>query len=238
MMTVRIGAALLGVAALLGGCSGGDGASFENAALDSGDQKASYGIGLQFGGQLADTRDRLDRAAFMRGIEDALQGNEEALSRDEIQTALQTFSEEIQAAAAAEQARVGEANVAEGAAYLAENGARDGVTTTESGLQYEVLRAGDGPSPTIEQTARLHYRGTLIDGTEFDSSYEREPAEFPVGGLIAGFTEALTLMPVGSHFRIVIPSDIGYGPGGGSPGSSIGPNATLIFEIELLEIVG
>jgi len=238
VMTARIGAALLGVSVLLGGCTSGDGASYENAALDTGDQMASYGIGFQYGGQLSDARDRLDRMAFMRGFEDALQGNEQPLSRDEIQTALQTFSEEIAAVAQAEETRVAEANAAEGVTYLAENGARDGVITTESGLQYEVLRTGDGPSPTREQTARLHYRGTLIDGSEFDSSYARaEPAEFDVGRLIAGFTEALTLMQVGSHFRVVIPSDIGYGVRGGGGGSSIGPNATLIFEIELLEII-
>ncbi|RJQ54789.1 MAG: FKBP-type peptidyl-prolyl cis-trans isomerase, partial [Desulfobacteraceae bacterium] len=108
--------------------------------------------------------------------------------------------------------------------------------TTESGLQYEVLKAGDGPRPTNGQQVRLHYKGTLIDGKEFDSSYGRgEPAVFQVGGLITGFNQALELMPVGSHWRVVIPGDLAYGPGGA--GGDIGPNATLIFEIELLEIV-
>ena len=108
--------------------------------------------------------------------------------------------------------------------------------TTESGLQYEVLSQGDGPMPGSEDQVQLHYRGTLIDGTEFDSSYERgEPAQFGVGGVIPGFSEALQLMSVGSHFRVVIPSEIGYGPQG--TGGPIGPNATLIFEIELLEII-
>ena len=234
-MKVRLATALLGASVAFAGCANGDMASYETAALDSGDQQASYGIGLNIGSQLADARDRLDRAAFMRGIEDALQGADPALPNDAIQAALQKFGEEIQAAAMEEQARVGEENAAAGVAYLEENGARDGVTTTDSGLQYEVLRAGEGPSPTIEQTARLHYKGTLIDGTEFDSSYGGDPAQFPVGGLIPGFTEALTMMQVGSHFRIVIPSDIGYGPRGSGP--AIGPNSTLIFEIELLEIV-
>ena len=236
MMTARFGAALLGVSMVLAGCANGDTASFETAALDTNDQKASYGIGLNMGGQIADARDRLDRAAFMRGIEDAMQGGEPDVPRQELQTVLQAFAGEIEAAAAGERTRVGEENAAAGVAYLTENSARDGVTATESGLQYEVLRSGEGQMPTREQRARLHYRGTLIDGTEFDASYGGDPAEFPVGGLIDGFTEALTLMQVGSHFRIVIPPDIGYGPQGS--GGTIGPNATLIFEIELLEILG
>jgi FKBP-type peptidyl-prolyl cis-trans isomerase len=241
-MNTRSGARLLTLCLLAAtACADGEatstgGTAFENAALDTDDQKASYGIGLNVGRQIADARDRLDRLAFMRGIEDAMQGNDPDLSTEELQTVLQAFSAEIQAAAEEERTQLGEENAAAGAAYLEENAAREGVTTTESGLQYEVLRAGDGPSPTVDQRARLHYRGTLIDGTEFDSSYSRgEPAEFSVGGLIDGFTEALTLMQVGSHWRIVIPSDIGYGPNGSGP--VIGPNATLIFEIELLEIL-
>ena len=235
-MTARLGAVLVGVSMVFAGCANGDAASFETAPLDTNDQKASYGIGLNVGGQLADARDRLDLAAFMRGIKDAMQGSEPDLPRQELQTVLQVFAAEIEAAADGERTRVAEENAAAGVAYLTENSARDGVTTTESGLQYEILRSGEGPMPTVEQRARLHYRGTLIDGTEFDASYGGDPAEFAVAGLIAGFTEALTLMQVGSHFRIVIPSDIAYGPQGS--GGTIGPNATLIFEIELLEILG
>ena len=235
-MITRYGAALLGVAVLSAACRGADaGADFGSAALDTDDQKASYGIGLNIGGQLADAESRLDRAAFMRGLEDAMQGSEPALPGQELQRVLQAFSEQIQASAAAEREAEAEANTAAGEAYLAENGARPEVTTTESGLQYEVLREGEGPSPTPDQQVRLHYRGTLIDGTEFDSSYDGEPAEFAVGGLIEGFTEALTLMKPGSHWRVVIPSDIAYGPRGS--GRAIGPNQTLIFEIELLEIL-
>ena len=131
--------------------------------------------------------------------------------------------------------RVGEENLVAGAAYLTENAARDGVTTTASGPRYEILRTGDGPNPKRDQSARLHCRATFIDGTEFDSSYDGEPAVFGVGQLIPGFTEALMLMQVGSHFRIVVPSDIAYGPRGS--GGMIGPNATLVFEIELFEIL-
>ena len=172
----------------------------------------------------------------MRGVEDALQGNESAVPSDELQVELQTFAEEIQNASQQDFDRLAAENSASGDAYLAENRSKEGVMTTESGLQYEVLSQGDGPMPGSEDQVQLHYRGTLIDGTEFDSSYERgEPAQFGVGGVIPGFSEALQLMSVGSHFRVVIPSEIGYGPQG--TGGPIGPNATLIFEIELLEII-
>jgi FKBP-type peptidyl-prolyl cis-trans isomerase len=232
-----MGAALLGVCMALAACTASqDSASFESATLDTDDQKASYGIGLNVGGQIADTRDRLDRAAFMRGLEDALQSNDPAIPRDELQTILQSFGQQIQAAAAQERATLGQENAQAGAAYQDENGAREGVITTESGLQYEVLREGDGARPTAEDQVRLHYRGTLIDGTEFDSSYEGEPVVFDAGRLIPGFTEALLLMQEGSHFRVVIPSEIGYGPQGAGNGP-IGPNATLVFEIELFEVV-
>jgi FKBP-type peptidyl-prolyl cis-trans isomerase len=227
MMTARIGVALLGASVALAGC--------ENAALDSDDQKASYGIGLNVGRQIIDTKERLDRAAFMRGVGDALDQNEQALSDEDLQTVLQAFGQQIQAAAAQSAAAQGTENAEAGAAYQTENAARDGVTTTASGLQYEVLRAGDGPMPTAEDDVGLHYRGSLIDGTEFDSSYEGDPVVFNAGRLISGFTEALLLMNAGSHFRIVIPSEIAYGPNGSGP--VIGPNSTLIFEIELFEVV-
>jgi FKBP-type peptidyl-prolyl cis-trans isomerase len=170
----------------------------------------------------------------MRGVQDALQGNESAVPQEEMQQILMVFGQDIEAAAAAEANQLAEENAVEGEAYLAENARRDTVTTADSGLQYEVLRQGEGEVPTQGQSVRLHYRGTLVDGTEFDSSYGGDPAQFMVGGLIPGFTEALLMMPVGSHYRVVIPSDLAYGPQGSGP---IGPNSTLIFEIELLEIV-
>jgi len=235
-MKLGLGAALLGASMVLAGCSGsGAGAaSYETAALDSNDQKASYGIGMNVGSQIAQARDRLDRQAFMRGVEDGLRGNDPVIADADMQTILAQFAQDMEAAAEAERVQEGEANAAEGAAFLQQNGLKDGVTTTESGLQYEVLRAADGPRPTPESLVRLHYRGTLVDGTEFDSSYGGEPALFSPAGLIQGFSEALTLMPVGSHYRVVIPANLGYGAEGGGP---IGPNETLIFEIELLEIV-
>lgn len=235
-MTARKAVTLLGVSMVVAACSNAGGSGeFSSAALDTGDQKASYGVGLNVGSQLRDARERLDRAAFMRGIEDAFASAEPAVPQEELQVALQEFGQQIQASAAQERARVGTENAEAGADFQSENADRDGVTTTESGLQYEVLRAGDGAMPTRDDVVRLHYRGTLIDGTEFDSSYGGEPAEFPVGGLIAGFTEALLLMQEGSHFRVVIPSEIGYGPTGSGP--QIGPNSTLVFEIELLDVL-
>jgi len=236
-MRIRLGTAALGVAMLLAACTAPEGGmDVSSAALDSNDQKASYGIGLNVGRQISETKDRLDRMAFLRGVEDALQGADPAIAGEELQTVLSAFAEEMQAASQAQHEAAAAANLEEGTAYLAENGAKDGVTTTDSGLQYEVITQGDGPTPGPEERARLHYKGTLIDGTEFDSSYGGDPAEFSVGGVIPGFSEALQLMPVGSHYRVVIPSDIGYGAQGTQ--GAIGPNATLIFEIELLGIVG
>jgi len=234
-MTFGIRVAALSSLLLSLACAGDGAPSGESAALETNDQKAAYGIGMNMGTQLRAANERLDRAAFMRGFEDGLQAAESQIPEPEIQAALMEFGSQLEAAENAALAAEGQENLAAGVAYLEQNRAKPGVTTTASGLQYEVLRAGDGERPSAESVVRIHYRGTLIDGTEFDSSYGRgEPAEFPLNGVIAGFSEALQLMPVGSQWRIVIPSDIGYGPGGSGP---IGPNSTLIFEIELLEIV-
>jgi FKBP-type peptidyl-prolyl cis-trans isomerase len=206
------------------------------ATLETDEQKASYGIGLDMGRNLQPAETRLDREALMSGIEDGLTEAEPAIAEEEIQAALQRFSEAIMVAQQSEQADQAVTNLTEGESYLASNGAKDGVTTTSSGLQYEVLRQGDGPMPVPTDSVRVHYKGTLLDGQEFDSSYGRgEPAVFLAGGLIPGFNEALQMMPVGSHYRIVIPSALAYGANGVPP--DIGPNATLIFEMELLGIV-
>lgn len=236
MMNFRlVGVALAAVSVSLTGCSGDGTSSGGSAALETDDQKASYGIGLNMGGQLEPAAERIDRAALMMGIEDALRGNDPAIPQQEMESILMAFGQEIEAAMAAERDAEAQENAVAGEAFLAQNARKAGVTTTPSGLQYEVLREGTGERPRRDQSVRLHYAGTLIDGTEFDSSYGGEPAVFPASGLIPGFTEALLMMPVGSQYRIVIPSDIGYGPMGSPP--VIGPNATLIFEIELLEIV-
>jgi len=218
----------------MGACSAPDAGPAGSASLETDDQKASYGIGINMGSQLEPAAERIDRAALMRGIEDALQGNDPAIPDDEMQQVLMAFGQQIEEAMAAERDQQAQDNAIAGERYLAENARKEGVSTTPSGLQYEVLREGDGERPRRDQSVRLHYRGSLIDGTEFDSSYGGEPAVFSTAGLIPGFTEALLMMPVGSQYRVVIPSNLGYGPTGGGP---IGPNETLIFEIELLGIV-
>ena len=206
------------------------------ADVGTDDQMMSYSIGREIGASLSTTGEHLDMAALIRGIEEALAEIDPAVPEEELNAARQRVGETIQEEQLAETAAAGARNSAEGEAYLTSNATNEGVVTTDSGLQYEVLRAGDGPQPSATDQVRLHYRGTLIDGTEFDSSYARdEPATFGVGGVITGFAEGLQLMNVGSHYRLVIPSELGYGPQGA--GGTIGPNATLIFEIELLEIL-
>jgi FKBP-type peptidyl-prolyl cis-trans isomerase len=224
--------ALLGATLILTAC-GGTGSG--NAKLDTDDQKASYGIGLDMGRSLEPAKARLDMPAFLKGVEDALAGADPALDEEVLQASLQSFTQSIMEAQQQERQALAETNRAEGDAFLLENGAKEGVVTTGSGLQYEVLRQGDGPRPTAEQQVRIHYKGTLVGGKEFDSSYGREPVVFPVGSVIPGFSEALQLMAVGSHYRVFIPGQLGYGASGAGP--DIGPDATLIFEIELLEIV-
>ena len=233
MMRIQQASILLGLTMVVAACSGGT--DFDSAALDTDDQKASYGIGLNVGAQIAETKDRLDRAAFFRGIEDGLQQRDPGVDQAELDSILDAFGAEMQVLARAEAEREADEAAEAGAAYLAENGANADVVTTESGLQYEVLRAGDGPTPTMGQSVQLHYRGTLPDGREFDSSYDGEPVVFSVGQLVPGFNEALMLMPAGSHYRVVLPGDLAYGPQRRS--ELIGPNQALVFEIEVLEIV-
>ena len=233
-MRLRASGALLAATLLLSGC--GSGSGYGPATLETDDQKASYGIGRQMGQNLRPAQGKLDMAAFLKGLEDAMADAESAVPDAEVQAALQAFSEAVMEEQQAEREATATRNQEEGEAYLAENGAKEGVVTTESGLQYEVLREGEGPTPAADSRVSIHYKGTLIDGTQFDSSYDRgEPAVFGVGGVIPGFSEALQLMPVGSQYRVSIPGDLAYGPQGSGP--TIGPNATLIFEIELLEIV-
>ena len=202
-------------------------ACLPDATLETDAQKASYGIGLNIGRSLVDIQEHVDMVAVMQGVTDALSEAEPALSQDEIEIAMAAFDDMIQAEAR-------ERGSMEGAAFLEENAGRDGVIITESRLQYEVLREGDGASPESGQRVVVNYRGTLPDGTEFDSSYSRgEPSTFEVDGVIAGFSEALKLMKVGGRIRAVIPSELGYGETGNP---RIGPNQVLIFEIDLVGI--
>jgi FKBP-type peptidyl-prolyl cis-trans isomerase FkpA len=208
------------------------------ASLETDDEIASYGFGRDIGRSLEPTVSHLDRPALIRGIEDALDGLDPAISTEELAEVTQRVGALIREEQSEEFEAMTESNRVEGEAYLASNAEKDGVTTTASGLQYEVLREGEagGARPTPADQVSIHYRGTLIDGTEFDSSYSRgQPAQFGVMGVIPGFSEGLQLMTVGSHYRFVIPSDMAYGSRG--TGSDIGPNATLIFEIELLDVI-
>ncbi|MEM5530007.1 FKBP-type peptidyl-prolyl cis-trans isomerase [Gammaproteobacteria bacterium AS21] len=203
--------------------------------IDSMEQCASYGIGRQMGDQLAQNGfDGIDFNVLAAGIEDSYTGKELRIPVEAIQDAFNKLNEIIKARQEAEQATAS----ADGVAFLEENKQRSGVTTLESGLQYEIIEAGDSSADkaTKDSTVRCHYHGTFIDGSMFDSSYERgQPAEFPVGGVIAGWTEALQLMNVGAKWKLAIPHELAYGTNG-SPGAIPGC-ATLVFDVELLAIV-
>jgi FKBP-type peptidyl-prolyl cis-trans isomerase FklB len=196
-------------------------------------EKASYGIGLQMGEQLkSNPFEGLNLNSVFEGMKDAYAGEAFRVEIPEIQAAFEKINAEIQ------QRREEEAKVlaAEGTAFLEENAKRAEITVTESGLQYEVIETGEGNKPAADSTVRVHYHGTLINGNVFDSSYERgQPAEFPVNGVIKGWTEALQLMPVGSKWRLYVPHDLAYGERGA--GASIAPFSTLIFDVELLEVL-
>jgi FKBP-type peptidyl-prolyl cis-trans isomerase FklB len=190
--------------------------------------KTSYAFGVQIGNMMKRQGVDIDPRVFFQAFEEAYAGKKALLSEDEVNKAVQAESQRAARSA-------GERNLKDGAAFLAKNAEKEGVKTTASGLQYEVLKEGDGPSPKATDRVQVHYRGTLIDGTEFDSSYSRgQPAAFPLNRVIPGWTEGLQLMKVGAKFRFVIPSKLAYGPRGA--GRLIGPHCTLVFEVELLAI--
>jgi FKBP-type peptidyl-prolyl cis-trans isomerase FklB len=198
--------------------------------------KASYAIGQNIGRSFKAQKLDLDLKLLVKGMEDVTTGAKPLLTPAEVQETMMAFQQEMMTKQTPGKKADAEKNKKDGETFLAANKAKPGVVTLPSGLQYKILTEGKGDKPKATDTVKTHYRGTLIDGTEFDSSYSRnEPTEFPVGGVIKGWTEALQLMPVGSKWQLFIPSDIAYGPNGA--GEDIGPNATLIFEIELLEIV-
>jgi FKBP-type peptidyl-prolyl cis-trans isomerase FklB len=202
-------------------------------AFDSVEAQASYGIGLQIGQQLSESGlEGLLPAALLAGLTDALEGNTPVVPVDVVHRALREVHER---ADAVRQERQKELAV-EGQKYLEANAQKEGVNSTESGLQFRVLTQGEGSIPARTDHVRVHYTGKLVDGTVFDSSVQRgEPAEFPVNGVIAGWIEALTLMPVGSKWELTIPDNLAYGERGA--GASIPPFSTLVFEVELLEIL-
>ena len=202
-------------------------------AFDSVEAQASYGIGLQIGQQLSESGlEGLLPEALLAGLTDALEGNTPVVPVDVVHRALREVHER---ADAVRQERQKELAV-EGQKYLEANAQKEGVNSTESGLQFRVLTQGEGTIPARTDHVRVHYTGKLVDGTVFDSSVQRgEPAEFPVNGVIAGWIEALTLMPVGSKWELTIPDNLAYGERGA--GASIPPFSTLVFEVELLEIL-
>lgn len=209
------------------------------------EQKVSYIIGLNMANSLKQLRDQMgysvDAGLVSQGIKDSLSGTPLKLSQEEINTTMQAFQQKMQAKQKEQMEKhqadmkvVGEKNEKEGKAFLEANAKKEGVVTTKSGLQYKVLVEGKGPKPKATDTVTVNYRGTLVDGKEFDSSYKHgQPATFAVGAVIPGWTEVLQLMPEGSKWQVVIPSALAYGANGA--GNDIGPNAVLVFEVELLK---
>ena len=197
-------------------------------------QKLGYIIGMDIGASLKQQGSELDLEALFDAIRTTYTGGTPELTPEEAATIRETFIAQRRAAAETERQGLAAKNAAEGEKFLAENRAKEGVQVTQSGLQYQVIEMGTGPRPVAKDKVKVHYRGTLLNGEEFDSSYARgEPISFALDKVIAGWTEGVQLMPVGSKFMFFIPPELAYGPAGGGP---IGPSATLIFQVELLGI--
>ena len=200
----------------------------EPAGLKTQKDRTSYALGMDLANSLKKQSIDVDPALFSQGLRDVLGSSKTLLTEEEVRTILAALQTEVRNNMTAKIKQ-------DGAAFLAQNKAKDGVVTLPSGLQYKILKAGDGKKPGLDDTVVCHYKGTLIDGTEFDSSYKRnQPATFPVKGVIKGWTEALQLMPVGSQWQLVIPSDLAYGDRGAA--NVIPPYSTLVFEVELVSI--
>jgi FKBP-type peptidyl-prolyl cis-trans isomerase len=192
--------------------------------------KASYAIGLNVGFNMKRQNVELNQDVFAAGMKDAISGRKPLMNEQEVRETMMAFEKDMQQ----KKIEAGQKNMAATQKFLSDNKAKEGVKSTESGLQYKVLKDGNGAQPKNSDTVTVNYRGTLTDGTEFDSSYKRgQPATFPVAGVIKGWTEALQLMKVGSKYQLFIPPDLGYGPSGQG---TIPPNAVLIFEVELLDV--
>ena len=207
----------------------------EEMKLDTEQKKLSYAFGLDIGRMLKRLDTDIDLDAFTRAIKDTVQGDTPLMTAPEAEAVKEQFAKRMEEEQQKKMTELAETNQKEGATFLVDNAKKEGVETTASGLQYKVLTAGTGAKPKETDRVKVNYRGTLVDGSEFDSSYKRgEPAVFQVGGVIPGWVEALQLMPVGSKWQLYIPADLAYGPRGA--GGVIGPNATLIFDVELLGI--
>jgi FKBP-type peptidyl-prolyl cis-trans isomerase FklB len=207
----------------------------EGRVLKNQKEKISYSIGMEIGKNFKKQSIDVDPEVLLKGIQDGTSGGKALMTEQEIRDTLTAFQKERMAKQEEETKKIGEKNRKEGEAFLAANKKKEGVKTLASGLQYKVIKAGTGKKPKSTDTVTTHYRGTLIDGTEFDSSYNRgQPATFPVHGVIPGWTEALQLMEEGAKWQLFVPSKLGYGDRGA--GQAIGPNATLIFEVELISV--
>ncbi|MDT8376854.1 MAG: FKBP-type peptidyl-prolyl cis-trans isomerase [Mariprofundaceae bacterium] len=225
---ILLGTIVLGLAA----CSQGQAPEDKPVALDSDTNKLGYAMGMDAGNFFRQLTNDADADAFVEAFSAAVAGKEMRMKPEEAGQVKQAFAQRKQQ----EKQVVAEANKSSGMAFLETNKQKSGITTTSSGLQYEVLRAAEGNRPVATDMVKVHYKGTLIDGTEFDSSYARgEPATFPLNAVIPGWGEGLQLMNVGSKYRLFVPSELAYGERGA--GAKIGPNTTLIFDVELLEIV-
>jgi FKBP-type peptidyl-prolyl cis-trans isomerase len=214
-------------------------ASPSGTALKDQKDKISYAIGMNVGTGLKENLRRasidVDDNLILQAVKDTLSGGKTLLTEDEAKALLTQLQADMKAKAEEKQKQEAETNKKEGDAFLAQNKGKEGVVTLPSGLQYKIMTAGTGPKPTADDTVECNYKGTLIDGKEFDSSYKRgKPAEFPVKGVIKGWTEALQLMPTGSKWQLFIPSDLAYGEHPPTP--TIPPSSTLIFEVELVSI--
>ena len=222
--------------------TGTNGAQAGNAAaatqypgLPTEKDQVSYTIGMAMGKQLTEIKDEIDVDTLIRALKTQLSGGQAQLTEAQAQQIMQAFGQKMQAKQMAEMMAAQRANLEKGEKFLAENGKKPGVVTTASGLQYQILTPGTGPKPAAADGVKVNYVGTLLDGTKFDSSYDRgEPAVMPLSGVIPGWSEGLQLMPVGSKFRFWIPSRLAYGEEAGPP---IGPNQVLVFEVELLDVV-
>jgi FKBP-type peptidyl-prolyl cis-trans isomerase FklB len=204
-------------------------------AITGDKEKLSYSIGMELGGNLKRGSVEVDPDMLAKGLKDSYGGGKTLLTEDEARQAIMTFQEKLMAKQAETMQKLSEKNKADGERFLAENAKKEGVKTLPSGLQYKEIAPGTGKSPKTTDTVTTHYKGTLIDGTEFDSSYKRgQPATFPVSGVIAGWTEALQLMKEGSKWQLFVPPNLAYEERGA--GREIGPNATLIFEVELISV--
>jgi len=204
------------------------------AKPESMENRASYAIGMNMGRSMKDQEVPIDLDLLVQGIKDGLAGGETLLTDEEMQTAMQEFQQMMMKKQQDKQAAMAGENEKAADEFFATNKDKEGVVTTDSGLQYQVLTEGSGAKPTASDRVSVHYKGTLLDGTQFDSSYDRgQPATFPVSGVIPGWTEALQLMPVGSKWKLWIPPNLAYGERGQGP---IPPGSALVFEVELLSI--